>query len=93
MIELNFPLGISQKHTNVMIWKIKCSLNISYVRKVNVIAIVQNILESVFINGLWSAWGPMGVYFKANDFFVDECRLEGLNLNYILLYCLPITLR
>ena len=54
---------------------------ISYVLKVNVIAIIQNILESVFINGLWSAWGPMGVYFKANDFFIDACRLEGLNLN------------
>ena len=44
---------------------------------VNAIAIAQNILESIFINGLWSAWGPMGVYFKANDFFIDSCRLEG----------------
>ena len=72
---------------------LKCSVDPHRKTTVNVIAIVQNILESVFINGLWSAWGPMGVYFKANDFFVDKCRLEGLNLNYILLYCLPITLR
>ena len=46
--------------------------------KVNLICIAQNILESCFINGLWTAWGPMGVYFKQNDFFVDYCVEEGL---------------
>ena len=44
----------------------------------NLICIAQNILESCFINGLWTAWGPMGVYFKQNDFFVDYCTEEGL---------------
>ena len=33
-------------------------------------------LESCFINGLWSAWGPMGVYFKSNGFFLQYCTSE-----------------
>ena len=46
----------------------------------NLICIGQNILESCFVNGLWTAWGPMGVYFKQNDFFIEYCTDEGIEL-------------